>query len=419
MRMFTEAMAERIEIWPIHKLVPYARNPRTHSDQQVMQIAASIAQFGFVNPVLVDSDAGILAGHGRLLGAQKLQLKEVPVIVLDHLSPAQRRAYLIADNKLAELAGWDEDLLRLELRDLELADFDLGVIGFSDEELRDLLAEPDEVSPGLTDEDAAPETPERPVSQAGHVWLLGKHRVLCGDATNLDAVTKLMGGEYADLIFTDPPYNVDYEGYTEQKLKIQGDRMKPEEFDQFLQGSFTSYRTVVKPGASLYVCHASSCQREFQNAIEAAGFAVRCQIIWAKNTFAWGFGRYKFQHEPIFYCHVEGQSDSWYGDKSQSTLWQEKKPAANRLHPTMKPVELIERALANSSKAGDCVLDLFGGSGSTLIACERRNRNARLMELDPKYADVIVRRWQDYTGQCAVLAGEDRSFDEIAAGRLV
>jgi len=416
--MFSEVMAKRIEIWPIEKLIPYARNPRTHSDRQVMQIAASITEFGFVNPVLVDSDAGILAGHGRLLGAQKLKLKEVPVIVLDHLTPAQRRAYLLADNKLAELAGWDEELLRLELKDLELADFDLSVMGFSDAELQELLAEPDEVGSGLTDEDASPEAPERPVSQVGDLWLLGQHRMLCGDATDLEAVRGLVSGEQADLVFTDPPYNVDYTGYTEEKLKIQGDRMKPEEFNRFLREAFTSYGAVVKPGASLYVCHASSVQREFQDALEAASFAVRCQIIWAKNTFAWGFGRYKFQHEPIFYCHIAGQSDAWYGDKSQSTLWQEKKPAANRLHPTMKPVELIERALLNSSKAGDIVADLFGGSGSTLIACERRGRHARLMELDPRYVDVICRRFQECSGKAAVLADKDRAFDEVAAERL-
>ncbi len=416
--MFSESMARRIEIWPIARLIPYARNPRTHSDQQVMQIAASIAEFGFVNPVLVATDDGIIAGHGRMLGAQQLNLKEVPVIVLDHLTPAQRRAYLLADNKLAELAGWDEDLLRRELKELELANFDMEVIGFSDEELRGLLAEPDEVNPGLTDEDAAPEAPATPVSQEGDLWLLGNHRVLCGDATHRDHVQRLMATEHADLVFTDPPYNVDYEGYTEEKLKIKGDRMKPAEFDRFLRKAFTSYCAAVKTGASIYICHASSVQREFQNAIEKAGFEVRCQIIWAKNTFAWGFGRYKFQHEPIFYCHVEGKSDAWYGDKSQSTLWQEKKPAANRLHPTMKPVELIERALNNSSKSDDCVLDLFGGSGSTLIACERRNRNARLMEVDPKYTDVIVKRWQEYTGQQATLASEDRSFDEISVERL-
>jgi site-specific DNA-methyltransferase (adenine-specific) len=226
-----------------------------------------------------------------------------------------------------------------------------------------------------------------------------------------------MQAERADLVFTDPPYNVDYTGYTKDKLTLKGDRMPEDEFRRFLRTSFDNYRTVIKPGASLYVCHASSVQRDFQDAIESAGFEVRCQIIWAKNTFAWGFGRYKFQHEPIYYCHVAGESDAWYGDKSQSTLWVEKKPAANREHPTMKPVELIERALRNSSKAGDLVVDLFGGSGSTLIACERRDRNARLMELDPKYTDVIVQRWQEYTGKSATLEGAGRTFAEIAAER--
>jgi DNA modification methylase len=339
------------------------------------------------------------------------------VIVLDHLTPAQRRAYLIADNKLAELAGWDHDLLRSELQELQLKEFDLGVIGFSDEELAELLAD-DEVTTGLTDEDAVPDVPERPVTVTGDLWVLDDHRVLCGDATDLKAVRKLVAGEQADLVFTDPPYNVDYEGYTADKLTIKGDKMKPAEFDRFLRGTFASYRAVVKQGASMYVCHASSVQREFQNALEASGFEVRCQIIWAKNTFAWGHSRYKFQHEPIFYCHRAKQSDPWYGDKSQSTLWQEKKPAANRLHPTMKPIELIGRALLNSSKGGDCVLDLFGGSGSTLIACERRNRKSRLMELDPKYADVIVKRWQEYTGQGAVLARDGRNFEEVGAERL-
>jgi DNA modification methylase len=416
--MYSEAMARRIEIWPIEKLIPYARNPRTHSAEQVTQLSASISEFGFLNPVLVDSDAGILAGHGRMLAAQALKLREVPVIVLDHLTPAQRKAYLLADNKLAELAGWDHDLLRMELQDLQLEEFDLGVIGFSDEELAELLADDDVVTTGLTDEDAVPEVPERPVSIAGDLWLLGDHRVLCGDATDLTAVKKLVSREHADLVFTDPPYNVDYEGYTADKLTIKGDKMKPAEFDRFLRGTFASYRAVVKQGASMYVCHASSAQREFQNALEGSGFEVRCQIIWAKNTFAWGHGRYKFQHEPIFYCHRAKQSDAWYGDKSQSTLWQEKKPAANRLHPTMKPIELIERALLNSSKGGDCVLDLFGGSGSTLIACERRSRKSRLMELDPKYTDVIVKRWQEYTGQRAVLAKGGRSFEEVGAERL-
>jgi DNA modification methylase len=258
------------------------------------------------------------------------------------------------------------------------------------------------------------------------IYLVKRHRdpfevdlrvLLVGDATNEVDVARLMSGAAAHLVFTDPPYNVDYEGYTEDPLTLQGDRMSPERFCEFLATTFGNYRSIVRPGASLYVCHPSSWQREFQNALEAAGFAVRCQIVWAKNTFAWGFGRYKFRHEPIFYAHVAGQSDAWYGDKSQSTLWEENKPAANRLHPTMKPVELIERALLNSSKAGDVVVDLFGGSGSTLIACERRGRLARLMELDPRYADVICRRYQEYVGKPAVLDGDGRTFEEIAQER--
>jgi DNA modification methylase len=218
--------------------------------------------------------------------------------------------------------------------------------------------------------------------------------------------------------FTDPPCNVDYEGYTEDRLKIKGDRMTSAQFQQFLQATFASYRRVMKAGASLYVCHSSSWHREFQNAIESAGFEVRCQIIWAKNTFAWDFGRYKFQHEPIFYGHVGGSKDAWYGDKSQSTLREEKKPSANRIHPTAKPVEFVERALVNSSKAGDLVVDLFGGSGSTLIGCERRGRKARLMEIDPKYADCIVKRWKDYTGKEAILEGDGRTFEAVAEERM-
>jgi DNA modification methylase len=411
------SIVKHIELWLIDKLIPFARNPRTHSDAQIAQIAASIAEFGFNNPILVDTQAGIIAGHGRLLAARKLGLTEVPVIVLDHLSEAQKRAYIIADNQLALNAGWDDDLLRSELAALQGESFDLGLIGFEDQELARLLAAQDALE-GLTDEDAVPALPEEPVSRAGDLWILGDHRLLVGDATSRDDVARLMASETADLVFTDPPYNVDYEGYTEERLKIKGDRMSDAEFKQFLEAAFRSCRSVVKPGASIYVCHSSSWQREFQNALETAGFEVRCQIIWAKNTFAWGFGRYKFQHEPIFYCHVAAQKDAWYGDKSQSTLWEEKKPAANRIHPTAKPVELVERALLNSSKAGDIVADLFGGSGSTLIGCERRGRKARLMEIDPKYADCIVRRYQEYTDKQAMLESDGRTFDEIARERL-
>ena len=415
--MISQAMAKHIEHWPLDKLIPYARNPRTHSDAQVAQIAASIAEFGFNNPILVDTNAGIIAGHGRLLAARKLQLQQVPVIVLDHLSETQKRAYILADNQLALNAGWDEELLGLELGALRDLDFNVELIGFDDEELARFLSD-DKALAGLTDEDAVPELPLTPTSVPGDFWLLGNHKLFVGDATVRADVSRLMAGDTADLVFTDPPYNVDYEGYTEDKLKIQGDRMSAEQFQQFLTAAFNNYRQITKLGASMYLCHSSSWQREFQNAIESVGFEVRCQIIWAKNTFAWGFGRYKFQHEPIFYAHVAGQKDAWYGDKSQSTLWEEKKPAANRMHPTAKPVELIERALMNSSKSGDIVVDLFGGSGSTLIACERRNRTARLMEIDPKYADVIVRRWQEFTGKQAALEGDGRTFKELESERL-
>ena len=407
-----------VEHWHIDRLIPFLRNARTHSPEQIAQIAASIAEFGWTNPILVGPDHVVIAGHARLLAARKLGMSEVPVIVLGHLSEAQRRALVIADNQLALNAGWDEEMLRTELQALEKEGLDLELMGFSDEELSELLRDPDEVVSGNTDEDAAPELQETIISAAGDLWVLGLHRVLCGDATSWADVERLMAGESGDLVFTDPPYNVSYEGYTEDRLTIRGDRMSAEQFMRFLQDAFGSYRRVIKPGASVYVCHSSSWQREFQNAMEVAGFEVRCQIIWAKNTFAWGFGRYKFQHEPIFYCHVAGQSDAWYGDKSQSTLWHEKKPAANRIHPTAKPVELVERALVNSSKAGDVVVDLFGGSGSTLIGCERRGRKARLMEIDPKYADCIVRRWQDYTGSQAVLEGDGRAHHEIAKARL-
>jgi DNA modification methylase len=407
---------DRIEHWPITRLIPYARNARTHSDAQVAQIAASISEFGFNNPVLVDGADGIIAGHGRVLGARKLGLEQVPVIVLPHLSENEKRAYILADNRLAEAAGWDEEMLRLELEALADQNVDFSVTGFDEDQLAK-LQEAHAGREGLTDEDAVPEQAREAISAPGDLWLLSDHRVYCGDVTRSEDLDRLMAGERADLVFTDPPYNVDYEGHTEQRMTIQGDRMSREEFERFLNAAFSSYKNVVAPHASVYVCHSSSWQREFQQAIEASGFAVRCQLIWAKNTFAWGFGRYKFQHEPIFYCHVAGEKDLWFGDKSQSTLWEEKKPAANRLHPTTKPVELVERALMNSSKSGAIVADLFGGSGSTLIACERRSRRARLMEIDPTYCDVIVRRWQEYTGRAAVLAGCDRSFGEIAAER--
>ncbi len=404
-----------IDTRPISWFQFYARNPRKN-DAAVERMMASIREFGFKIPVLARSSGEVVDGHLRLKAAKKLGLTDIPVILCDEWSDAQVKAFRLMVNRSVTWADWDEDLLKLELLDLKDLNFDLSLTGFDLKELDPYLSS-EPVIEGLTDEDAVPEVGERGVTQTGDLWVLGHHRLLCGDATVPADVSRLLGNEAADLVFTDPPYNVDYEGYTEERLTIHGDRMSAVQFRDFLEKAFASYRTAVKPGASLYICHPSSWQREFQDALEGAGFEVRCQIVWAKNTFAWGFGRYKFQHEPIFYAHVAGQKDSWYGDKSQSTLWHEKKPAANRLHPTMKPVELVERALLNSSKSGDSVVDLFGGSGSTLIACERRGRNCRVMELDSRYADVIIRRWQDYSGKQATLEAGGKTFNEVTQAR--
>src|SRR5947207_3780677 len=403
----------KVEIWPIESLIPYARNPRQIPQIAIDKVAASIQEFGFRQPIVVDQNGVIIVGHVRLLASQQLELTEVPVHVATELTVAQVNAYRLADNRTNEEATWDMEALALELANLKLEEFDLDLTGFNLDEIDELLAEQSE---GLTDEDEAPAVQEVAITEPGDLWILGNHRLLCGDSKSIHEVERLMNGQKAGLVFTDPPYNVDYEGYTEEKLKIQGDQMAAEQFEQFLLSVFSSYQCALEPGGSMYVCHPSSWQREFQGALELSDFEVRCQIIWAKNTFAWGFGRYKFQHEPIFYCHRRGQSDPWYGAKSRSTVWQEKKPAANRLHPTMKPVELIDRPLVNSSKEGDLVLDLFGGSGSTLIACEKIDRSSRQMELDPKYCDVIVKRWQEFTGKTAHLE-DGGTFAELEIER--
>lgn len=403
----------KVQIWPTGDIVPYAKNSRTHTKSQISKIAASIQEWGWTNPILAGANKEIIAGHARLEAAKLLKMESVPVIVLGHLTDEQRRALVIADNQLAMSAGWDEELLREELLALKDLDYNLDLIGFDDVELKNIL----EVEVEEADEDSVPELVETITTRQGDMWLCGSHKVLCGDSTKAEDVSKLLPPASVDMVFTDPPYNVGYEGGTAEAMTILNDKMDVGDFIKFLEATFQSYRTIVKPGAALYVCHPSSFQREFQNALEASGFTVRTQIIWAKNTFAWGFGRYKFQHEPIFYAYVTGQKDSWYGDKTQSTLWNEKKPAANKIHPTTKPVELIDRALVNSSKAGDTVADLFGGSGSTMIACERRERVCRSIELDPKYVDRIVRRWQEFTGKKATLEETTKTFEEVAEAR--
>jgi DNA modification methylase len=402
----------QVMMLPVSSVFPYADNPRDNQ-AAVDKVAASIREFGFQQPLVVDKDNVIIVGHTRHLAAQRLKLTEVPVIVADGLTAAQAKAYRLADNRTHEESSWDQKRLVSELKELIGLDFELALTGFDAEEIKGLMALAEAIENGLTDEDECPEVNEDCISKPGDIWILGRHRLMCGDSTSITDVEKLVAGDLADMVFTDPPYNVDYEGYTDEKLTIKQDSMTDDEFKKFLMDIFASYFSSVKKGAGMYVCHGSIYQREFQNALEANGFKIRNQIIWAKNHFAWGMGRYKFQHEPIFYCYQQGQSDAWYGDKTQSTLWQIDKPNANRLHPTMKPVGLVEIAIMNSSKAGDVILDLFGGSGSTLIACEKTARNAKIMEIDPKYSDVIIKRWQEYTGNKAILEATGEDFDKL------
>jgi DNA modification methylase len=386
----------------IQSILPYARNPR-NNQAAVAKVAASIQEFGFKQPIVVDADNTIVVGHTRWLAAQKLGMAQVPVLVADDLTAPQIKAYRLADNRTHEEATWDNDLLALELGELRASDFDLTTTGFNAEEMAMLTALTEAVETGLTDEEDCPETVDQPTGRLGDVWVLGRHRLMCGDATSFEAVSQLMKSEQGDMGFTDPPYNVAYEGYTADKLTLLSDAQSPEQFQTFLEKIFKAYHQALKQTASFYVCHASLHQHSFHNALEESGFTVRMPLVWAKHHFAWGMGRYKFQHEPIFYCHKHRAVDLWYGDKTQSSLWQFDKPSANRLHPTMKPVALIEKAIVNSSQPGMLVVDLLGGSGSTLIACEKTGRRAYMMELDPQYCDVIIKRWEAFTGSTAVL----------------
>ena len=410
-------LADKIEQWPTAKLLPYARNARTHSDEQVAQIAASIAEFGFTNPILAGADGVIVAGHGRLAAAHKLGLELVPVVVLEHLSPTQRRALVIADNRIAENAGWDEAMLRIELVTLQDDDFDVSLTGFDADALADLLADEDGNSAGETDDDAVPEITETPISRPGDVWVLGGHRLLCGDSTKAECFEQLLQGEPVDMVFTDPPYNVNYANTAKDKMRgtnraILNDNLGDGFYD-FLLAALTP--TIANCRGGIYVAMSSSELDVLQSAFREAGGKWSTFVIWAKNTFTLGRSDYQRQYEPILYGWPEGATRHWCGDRDQSDVWQIKKPHKNDLHPTMKPVELVERAIRNSSRPGNVVLDPFGGSGTTLIAAEKSGRLARLIELDPKYVDVIVRRWQDWTGKQATRESDGVAFDAQAA----
>ena len=405
----------KLEWRSISTLIPYARNSRTHSDEQIAQIAASIKEFGWTNPILVDGDNGIIAGHGRLSAARKLGHEEVPVIELKDLTETQRKAYIIADNRLALNAGWDNEMLTIELNDLLADGFALDILGFDPKEI-DALLEP-EVVEGLTDEDEVPPLPEEPKTKLGDIYQLGNHRLMCGDSTSIDAVDKLMP-ETANMIFTDPPYLMDFTGgihadgsksFNAKHGGIKNDKMPDKEGDDFLD-AINSVITSKVDGAFYITFYRLGINKYFAS-MERTGLKCRSLVIWDKGNHTLSNSDYMSMYEPMFYGWVNNHK--FYGGKNGMDIWRIKRTSKNDLHPTMKPVELVEKAVLDGSAINGIVLDLFGGSGTTIIACEKHNRHSRLMELDPKYCDVIVKRWEDFTGKKAMLVNANSELSEI------
>ena len=395
----------QIEMLGIGLLIPYAKNSRTHSPEQVAQIAGSIREFGFTNPVLIDEQNSIIAGHGRVMAARKLNMPDVPCIRLVGLTETQKRAYVIADNKLALNAGWDNELLALELKELEDAGFDMELTGFSDEEIATLLLV-EESQEGLTDEDEVPEPPADPVTKVGDVWVMGDHRLMCGDSTSIEAVNSLMGGIKADILFTDPPYGIDFKPQRGTYDKILNDNLDGAEFDDFLDGVFGCALTSMKPDTYAFIWTGWPKIGAFERSIQKF-FKIQALHVWVKNNF--GIGYYsRPKHEPFYLC-LNGKPV--YPSVAPADVWEFAR-VHQTIHSCEKPVGLIEKILDIYHK-NSTVLDLFGGSGSTLIACEKTNRHSRVMELDPKYCDVIVKRWQDFTGKNAVLESTDELFSDL------
>ena len=391
--------ADKIKRRKVDALIPYARNARTHSDEQVAQLAASIKEWGWTTPVLVDEDGEIIAGHGRVMAARKLGIEEVPTMTATGWSKAQKQAYVLADNQLPQNAGWDMDLLSVEMKDLDTEGFDLSLIGFGDDMLANMLV--DETA-GLTDEDAVPDVPENPVTVEGDIWLLGNHRLMCGDSTSIDAVDKLMAGQKADMVFTDPPYGVNMQ----RSGSIKGDASM-DDAERIIAGAISVASIVSKQGASWYLWVGFRAYAFAHREVSKHRKVSNC-IVWKKPSIGMGKGGYRFQHE---LCVFAGEVES----RSVSDVWEFGRDTSS-LHPTIKPVDLVCYGLENSSKSGDEILDLFGGSGSTLIACEKTNRDCRMMELDPKYCDVIVKRWCEFTGKDATLESDGTKFDRKGEG---
>lgn len=405
-------MTQDIKHWPVDRLIEYARNPRKN-DHAVDRVAAAIKEFGFRVPILVKSDGLVVDGHLRLKAAKKLGMGTVPALLADDMTDTQIKAFRLSVNKMAEIAEWDSELLSLEFTELEELGFDLELTGFSLNEIADLT--PEEIPAGLTDEDAVPELAEDPVTKQGDKWILGNHRVMCGDSTSIDSVETLMYGGLADQLVTDPPYNVGYVGKTKDAKTIQNDSMTDDHFRQFLRDAFVAADAVMKQGAVFYIWHADLEGYNFRGACRDAGWEVRQCLIWKKQTLVMGRQDYHWKHEPCLYGWKGGAGHLWAADRKQTTILEFDRPSRSALHPTMKPVELIQYQIENNTKGSDVVLDLFGGSGSTLIACEKTGRINRSMELDPKYVDVIVKRWQEFTGKQATHEDTGATFGEVEA----
>ena len=404
-----------MQLVPISKLVPYVNNARTHSAEQVTKLRSSLREFGFINPVIIDRDYGIIAGHGRVLAAKEEQIEEVPCVFADFLSEAQKKAYILADNRFAQDAGWDEELLRIEIESLQGADFDVSLTGFEEQEIADLFAG-EEATAKDDDFDLSAALEKAAFVERGDIWTVGRHRMLCGDATNPEDVAKLMEGKKANLIVTDPPYNIAFKSGS--GLSIQNDSMENGEFYTFLYNSFQCMTEHLENGGSAYVFHADTEGLNFRKAFLDAGFHLAGVCIWVKNSLVLGRSDYQWQHEPVLFGWKKGGKHSWYSDRSQTTIWNYDKPKRNKNHPTSKPLDLLGYPICNSSQENAIVLDTFGGSGSTLMACEQLNRICRMMELDEKYASVILRRYVEDTGNAENVFVE-RNGERIPYAALV
>ncbi len=386
----------QMEMVSIDKLIPYVNNARTHSAEQVNKLRSSLREFGFVNPVIVDKDYGIIAGHGRVLAAKEEGIDEVPCVLVDYLTEAQKKAYIIADNRFAQDAGWDEELLRIEIESLQGEDFDISLTGFEADEIADLFKDGNDKEVQDDDYDLSAALEKAAFVEKGDVWTVGRHRLMCGDATSADDVSKLMDGRKANLVLTDPPYGVSFQ--SSDGLSIQNDSIKGEEFYQFLLSAMQNMAAVLENGGAAYVFHADTEGLNFRKAFVDAGFHLAGCCIWVKNSLVLGRSDYQWQHEPVLYGFLQNGKHPWYSDRKQTTIWNFDKPKRNKNHPTSKPLDLLAYPISNSTQANAIVIDTFGGSGSTLMACEQSNRICCTMELDEKYASVILRRYVEDGG---------------------